>query len=208
MMKAQMIFIGALVLIAVVSAIVQMIRSQREASGKEAARSGGNAPRTSQNEMDRFFEEIERLRKKSAETKSAPPPPPPPIVPVKANKPNKGQKASPLKALPVVPVVKKSKPRRAEEPIPVVVPVARAARPAPPVMILPDAYDMPPTMAAAAAKRTSSSVNSTSFQKLLADRDSAVLAIMLTQVLGPPRSQKPHTGPPISTPQSPPTAQS
>src|SRR5438046_10730864 len=59
------IVLGVVILIAVVSAVSQMVRGQGRAAPRRPrpGRSGGSA-RTSSGDIDRFLQEIDRLRKK------------------------------------------------------------------------------------------------------------------------------------------------
>jgi hypothetical protein len=166
-------------------------RAKGNARGNEG---GGGSVRQTKTDMDRFLAEIDRLRKKNAET--SPPPP---------NKP-----------LPVAPVVQPAKkPQKAERPrARVVAELAETVRPdtgfatsAPDATTGPKPGDLPVATVVSAPSGTGAPatrvtriasrprpVAKTPFAKsltgLLSSSQGLAMAIVLQEILGPPKCQK------------------
>src|SRR5579883_2063680 len=184
------IVIGIVIVVAVITTVSQVLKGQQEAVPPRRPRprplqNGGSRPPS--NDIDRFLQEIDRLRKRPAEA-AAPPPRP------KA-------RATAAPARPAVPVVEPVRPRRSEPsartdelPVATVVPSARSTPGPVPAQ--------PPggTIAGLGRVATSSSRKGpqTPFAKslvgLLTSPQTMPMAVVLREVLGPPKCKPPHGG--------------
>ena len=155
--------------------------AERRAKGRTASGGGSAAVKTGASDIDRFLEEINKLRQKpagGAEPASRPP--------RKAEPVRKAQPAAPVarRAEPVAsPILATSLPRLEDLPVAPVVSRASQLAPAPmgatkPIVMLPGKPAAPPTPM---ARR---------FTSLLSDPKSVPLAVMLQEILGPPKCKR------------------
>jgi cytoskeletal protein RodZ len=153
--------------------IVQAILRNREqdeptrnAKDKSGERTGN---RNAGSEIDKFLQEIERMKKKAAEEKPDAPKPPPRVRP----------------ASPQPPRVKPVTPRIKVQPAPVV---------APPVIALQPTATLPmskrPVAAAPQTFRARRSPGVMAAISLLRSPDSTASAIVLNEILGPPKCKR------------------
>ena len=210
-MNALIVFIVIVVLSAIIGAVSQVLKNQQQAEQARAARvravnrAGGEDRREGRasSDIDRFLEEIDKLRRKSAGG-AAPSPAAPVVAPV-ARRPNRPT------APPEVPTVEPArKPRVAGDPTfaamtaPVVrsVPTShRVADPLPRLEDLPVApvVGLSGTFAPSVVTRPKMladprPVAKTEFAAhlaaLLASKNAVPMAVVLQEVLGPPKSRR------------------
>lgn len=190
------IVVVIIIVIAVVSAIAQTIKNQQEKEQIPRRRSNTNrsntgAVKTGSSDMDRFLQEIEKLRKRAAEGGDDP-------NPKKAN----AKTAKANRAVPVVAPAKRSKridvptiqpSRRIEQ-----LPTATVVPPPPPP---PESFpvDQGATIAQSAPQPTDRPtvskapvpVQTTAFGKnlvgMLSNKQALPMAIVLQEILGPPK---------------------
>ena len=155
---------------------------------------GGGAARQPSSDMDRFLAEIDRLRKKAAE---APPPPPnqAPAAPVvqPEKRPDRQDRPRPRVVAEVAELPKQDL-GFAAPPVPTVAPVQKPGElPVATVLAPPSTTGGPATRVTRFAGRARP-VAKTPFAKnltsLLATSQGLALAIVLQEILGPPRSKK------------------
>jgi hypothetical protein len=181
-----LIFIVIVVLSAIIGGLAQVLRNQqqteqtRAATARAASRDAANqSGRAGGNDIDRFLEEIDKLRKKPASEATGPAAPPP--VARKVAKP-----------VADVPTVEPRRPRTAEPPrsatrvedlpvAPVVTPASKASLPFARPVVTP-ARD--PAVQTEFGKQ---------LMGLLGKRQAVPLAVALHEILGPPkcRQQRP-----------------
>jgi hypothetical protein len=152
---------------------------------------GGGAVRQSSSDMDRFLAEIDRLRKKTAE---APPPPPNQTPTAPVVQPEKRQDRPRPRVVAEVAELPKQDLGFAAPPLPTVAPVQRPGElPVATVLAPPSTTGAPATRVTRFAGRARP-VAKTPFAKnltsLLGTSQGLALAIVLQEVLGPPRSKK------------------
>jgi hypothetical protein len=189
----QWIVVTVIIVIAVVSAIAQTIKNQQEKEQTPRRRStrprqSGEGVRTGASDMDRFLQEIEKLRKRSAEGGG--------------EEPKKPQKAKPGKPVPTVVPVK----RKRTDPVPTVsparvdrLPTATVLNVPPPMPSLPTPPEPSPITTplptdSPVVSRRPQPVGTTPFAKgllgLLSQKQSLPMAVVLVEVLGPPKCQQ------------------
>jgi hypothetical protein len=190
-MNIGLIVLGVVILIAVVSAISQMVKSQEEANPRDRRPRGGRSGdgvRTSSGDIDRFLQEIDRLRKKGA---------PAPV----AEKPRPVAKPA-RQAIPVVEPTRRRRepepaiPRGDDLPVAAVVPPAarqaRAAKMAPPDPAQPHAQTI--AGLGRVGGRPAAPVPQTEAGRqliaLLRNPQTVPLAVLLQEVLGPPKCKR------------------
>jgi hypothetical protein len=191
------IVVVVIIVIAVVSAIAQMIKNQQEKEQTPRRRSNArtNAPgvKTGTSDMDRFLQEIEKLRKRAAEGGEEPKKP--------VAKPTKNPRTVPTVSPP-------SKSKRKELP-PTVAPSRRIEQlptatvvppPVPPPQHFP--ADLGASIASTAPQLTDRPMVSraavpaatTAFGKnlfgMLSNKQSLPMAVVLQEILGPPKSKQ------------------
>jgi hypothetical protein len=152
---------------------------------------GGGVVRQSSSDMDRFLAEIDRLRKKTAE---APPPPPNQTPTAPVVQPEKRQDRPRPRVVAEVAELPKQDLGFAAPPLPTVAPVQRPGElPVATVLAPPSTTGAPATRVTRFAGRARP-VAKTPFAKnltsLLGTSQGLALAIVLQEVLGPPRSKK------------------
>lgn len=211
-MNALIVFIVIVVLSAIIGAVSQVLKNQQQAEQARAARvravnraGGEDRPEgRASSDIDRFLEEIDKLRRKSAAGGAAPSPAAPVVAPV-ARRPNR-----PV-APPAVPTVEPArKPRVAGDPTfaAPTAPVARSVPTSHPLAApLPRLEDLPvaPVVGLSAAFAPSvvtrpkmladpRPVAKTQFAAqlaaLLASKNAVPMAVVLHEVLGPPKSRR------------------
>lgn len=177
-----LIFIVIVVLSAIIGGLAQVLRNQqqteqtRAATARAASRDAANqSGRSGSGDIDRFLEEIDKLRKKPAGDATGPAAPPPvarkvatPIADVPTVEPRRPRVADPIRPasrlddLPVAPIVTPP-----SKPLPIAKPTAAPGR-APMVQ--------------------------TEFGKqlmaLLATKQAVPMAVVLHEILGPPKSRQ------------------
>jgi hypothetical protein len=185
------VVVGVIILIAVVSAVSQMIKNQQEQAPRRPRPAGGSASaggtKAGSGDIDRFLQELDKLRKKQADAGGSPARSAPvPVVKPKA------------KPRPAVVTPKRSKldlpppvvaPRRSDD-----LPVAAVVPPALPSVAPPQ--PLPPAMTGTATvSRPPRSQPVTPFGRnlaaLLSGPQGLQLAIALQEVLGPPKCKRP-----------------
>ena len=211
-----LLIIAIVVISAVVGAIAQFLNKMNEASTPTPRRSKReeNEGRKSEKDMDRFLAEIDRLRRKNAEgseptaAKPAPPPaqkPKPPQKPVPVARQGRGEKKPKLLAE----VVEPTQRRRVDT-------SAMQAPPAPvaPGTLSPDSRTKPEDLPVATVVGATSSTGAPAATRvtrlatrarpapktnlamnltgLLNSGQGVAMAIILAEILGPPKAQKPH----------------
>ena len=165
------IVIGVIILVAVISGVAQVLKGQKESEpslpkARARAKTTSAANRSSSGDIDRFLQEIDKLRKKSAE---------PVAVKPKARAAEPARKARRIEvAVPVVPVVVP-----VAKSVPLAMPVFAEAPPAPESPILGGQRPTGPNDFAKALKA------------LLGSQQSVPMAVVLQEVLGPPMSRRP-----------------
>jgi hypothetical protein len=205
------IVLGVVILVAVISAISQMIKNQEESAPKRtrSGRSGSSGGvRSSSGDIDRFLQEIDRLRNKRGEAGAA-----------EAEKPKSRPVAKPVRpAIPVVEPARRSRidtdaaprpvptssPSRVEQlPVAAVVPPepseprparqarqARQARPAPPPPAQPHAIA---ALGQVASRPTQAAPRTDAGRQLLVllqNPQSVPVAVLLQEILGPPKCRQ------------------
>ena len=178
-----LIFIVIVVISAIIGGLAQVLRNQqqteqtRAATARAATRDAANqSGRSGANDIDRFLEEIDKLRKKPAGDTTGPAAPPPPVA---------RKVATPIGD---VPTVEPRRPRLAD-------PVRPATRledlPVAPV-VTPASKPLPMARASAAPGRAP--LARTEFAKqlvaLFATKQSIPMAVVLHEILGPPKCQQ------------------
>lgn len=187
----QWIVVAVIIVIAVVSAIAQTIKNQQEKEQAPRRRSNrprqsGEGVRTGASDMDRFLQEIEKLRKRSAEggeelkkPKSKPSKPVPTVVPVKRKRTDPVPTVNPARVdrLPTATVLN--------------VPPPMPSLPTPPE---PSPITTPLPTDSPVVSRRPQPVGTTPFAKgllgLLSQKQSLPMAVVLVEVLGPPKCQQ------------------
>lgn len=189
------IVFGVVILIAIISAVSQMLKNQQDAAVPQrrprprprAAANRQAAPDEASNDIDRFLKEIERLRNRPAD------PPPPPPAPVA--KP-RTKVAKPVRAS--APVVAPAKSRRLDDasrdPLPVAAPVP--VRPLPSTSSPSSPASSAGTIAALGkvGSTTTRRVEKTPFGHdlvdMLAGKNAVAMAVIMQEVLGPPKCKQ------------------
>jgi hypothetical protein len=205
-MNGLIVFVVIVVLSAVIGAVSQVLKNQQQAEQARAARAraanrGGDADRDrregrSSGDIDRFLEEIDKLRRKSAAGGKAEPPSAAPVA-KRATRPTAD-----------VPTVERTrKPRLADEPdrsFPAPSAVGDrpppTSRPTPPPRLedLPVAPvigpAVPPLARAAVTAPPRPATSKTEFGKqlaaLLGSKTGVPMAVVLQEVLGPPKCKR------------------
>lgn len=212
-MNALIVFIVIVVLSAIIGAVSQVLKNQQQAEQARAARAraanrnGGDDRREGRaaSDIDRFLEEIDKLRRKSAAGSAAPSPVVGPGAPPVARRANNRP------AAPEVPTVEPArKPRVAGDPTfaPPVAPAARAVPTSHPVAApLPRLEDLPvaPVIRPPAAYAPSvvtrpkvladprpvkKSEFAAQLAALLASKNAVPMAVVLQEILGPPKCKR------------------
>lgn len=210
---APLIVLGVVVLISIaISVVTNWLKAQQQAEQARAAErraaarnnNAGNAGRPPASDIDRFLEEIDKLRKKSPDRAEAPAKPTPVARPPAV--------ARPVPARPVSPPVVEPTPRKRVEtvayvPSQVSPSPKKQAAPKPPKTI----EDLPvapvlgpaPEISAAIARPISSIPTGTGPQKsdfaqklssLLNSGDAMPMAIVIQEIFGPPKAKRPPGG--------------
>ena len=192
-----LIFLLIVVVSMVIGAVSQVLKVAQKAAPPPRARPRPAAARPASGEIDRFLEEIDRLRKKKAEGAADRPTSQPPV-------------ARPVKVAKVLPPTEARRPKRRPD----VPPVAKPAAPPPRLADLPMATPVVEPAAfvrsevtaqprlAALPKVTSGPAVSASLGQqrqnrfkrdltaLLASPQATPMAVVLTEILGPPKCRK------------------
>lgn len=186
----QWIVFVVIIVIAVVSAIANAVKNQQDKEPpprrRPPRRESGEGVRTGSSDMDRFLQEIEKLRKRNAGD---------------GDEPRKSARGTRPKAVPTVAPVKR--PKRSDAP-PAVPPSRRVERlPAATVLPSPPAFEPEPSPItrsapqptdAPAVSRTPRPEPKTAFGKdllaLLANKQSLPVAVVLQEILGPPKCRQ------------------
>jgi hypothetical protein len=172
------------IIIAIISAVSQVLKSQQDASAppRRRPKSSGNV-RSSSGDIDRFLQEIDRLRKRPPGEAAAPAPKP------------KAKKASPARTS--VPTVEPARPRRVESPVASRVDELPVASVVPPrVFGPPRAASIAPPVAAVAQvtsplpRRGPTTPFGKNLAAMLGTPQSVPMAFVLHEIFGPPKSQR------------------
>jgi hypothetical protein len=191
-----LVFLVIVVISMVIGAVSQVLKAAQQAAPPPRARPRpAAAARPASGDIDRFLEEIDRLRKKKAEGGTTPerPAAPPPV-------------AKPVKVAKALPAAKR---RRVDPPTvasPLPVPRTADAAPVPVPVAAPDAYQRSevtaqPRLAAPLRAGGGPGVTASPGQPrrtkfgrdlaaLLASPQATPMAVVLTEVLGPPKCRK------------------
>ena len=195
-----LLIVAIVVITAIVGAIARFLNKLNEANAPAPRNVRGDVPRQTQKDMDRFLAEIDRLRKKNAgEPEPTAAKPVPEAKPAKArpvsNKPSRPDRAKP--ARPMAEVVEPPKRKRVDtSPMetsppksnPASLPVATVVGGMAPKAGAPMAARMS-KLAALPGSKPNSRLD-TSLATLLASRNGLALAVVLQEVLGPPKCKK------------------
>ncbi len=185
MQWAVVVFI---IVVAVVSAIAQTVKNQqdKEPPRRRPNRAGGDGVKTGSSDMDRFLQEIEKLRKRTADGGDEP---------KKSNRNNRGAKAVPM----VAPV---KRPKRSD--MPTIAPTPRVDRLPPATVLLPPPLptmdsspitdSAPQPSDAPAVTRKSRPVGTSPFGKsllaMLGDKQTLPVVFVLQEIFGPPKCKQ------------------
>jgi hypothetical protein len=183
-MNGLFIFVAIVILSAIIGAVSQALKNQqqaeqaRRAQARAANRGGGGAGRAGASDIDRFLEEIDKLRRKSASGERERPP----TVPVARRAP----RPTPAE----VPTVAPRKPRLSEEATRTFEVTAAPPRavPLPRVEELPVATARP--IGTPAPQPRAKTEFATQLGTLLGSQQALPLAVVLQEVLGPPKSKR------------------
>ncbi len=188
------IVVLVIIVIAVVSAIAQTIKNQQEKEQlprrRPNARANAGGVKTGSSDMDRFLQEIEKLRKRAADGEDEP------KKQSKSTKQNRSVPTIAPKRKVSAPTVKPS--RRIED-----LPTATVVSPPPPATPI-NAYvpELPPPISDSqpllsdrpTISKTPKHIPKTPFgknlQAMLENRQNMPLAIVLQEILGPPKCQR------------------
>lgn len=161
------VVIAIIVIGAVIGAVSQVMKKQQEAAPAKRARTRQAAPtRTSQGDIDRFLQEIDRLRKKPAE--------PAPV----ASRPK-------AKVVAAVPTVRQAKPVTSRTEFP----PAKPAAPQPVPVVVPVASPITAPAVSKAQAREMSPFGR-NLATLLSGPQAVAMGIVLHEVLGPPKCKR------------------
>jgi hypothetical protein len=125
----------------------------------------GEPPRRTASDVDRFLQEMNRLRQRPSEPEYRPEPPPPPRPVLLVPPPERPRRPEPIRERPRV------------QPPPIILDVPPASAPVPPLRVVPLA---PAKVSPVAAQ----------LRELLRSPQSLRAAILLQEVLGPPRCRR------------------
>ncbi len=194
--------LGIIVGISVLSWVFQQVKKaseeqkrQQQVAAPQARRTG---PKTGGSDIDRFLQEIDKLRAGGKPTpKAAPKPPPPPKVAPQAKKVRLGEQAAPTFKTTAAPVAA----LRSKTPAPAGtddLPVATVVGPARSGTTVATAGTSVATIATVATIarptdagfRVAKSAISSKITELLANPQSAAVAVALNEILGPPKSNR------------------
>jgi hypothetical protein len=212
-MQGLVLLIVAIVVItAIVGAIAQFLNKLNEASAPAPKARGGDAPRQGQKDMDRFLAEIDRLRKKNqpnAEEPSAQKPKPP-EVPKKPKSPNRSRPEKLKPVRPVAEAVEPPKRKRVDStpmdlpPLPVAPGTLSPGKVNPATLPVASVVGAIPTGASTTGAPSATVVTKLpalpgskpqskldgTLAGLLASRQGMAMAVILQEVLGPPKCKK------------------
>lgn len=188
-MNGLFIFVAIVILSAIIGAVSQALKNQqqaeqaRRAQARAANRGGGGAGRAGASDIDRFLEEIDKLRRKSASGERERERPP--TVPV--------ARRAPRPAPAPVPTVSPRKPRLSEETARTFEVTAAPTRSAP----LPRVEEPPPApvvsarpIGTPAPQPRAKTEFAAQLGALLGSQQALPLAVVLQEVLGPPKSKR------------------
>jgi hypothetical protein len=173
------------IIIAIISAVSQVLKSQQEAAApprRQRQRSSGSV-RSSSGDIDRFLQEIDRLRKRPPGESAAAAPKP------------KAKKATPARV--AVPTVEPARPRRVESP------VAPRLEELPVASVVPARVVGPPRAASIASpvaavaqvmsplpRRGPTTPFGKNLAAMLTTPQSVPMAFVMQEIIGPPKSQR------------------
>lgn len=186
------VIIGFIILVAVVSAVVQMLKSQQQVDAprrERPARAGGpgGGVKNSPSDIDRFLQELDKLRKKAADGGGKPGPvkAKPAALAAKSKKvvPTVGPAKRPKLELPPAAPARS---RRIDE-LPVAAVVPPLAAPPPVTAALPS---LPASPTARAARPTPATPFGKNLVAILGSPQAVPLAVVLQEVLGPPKCKR------------------
>jgi hypothetical protein len=187
-MNGLFIFVAIVILSAIIGAVSQALKNQqqaeqaRRAQARAANRGGGGAGRAGSSDIDRFLEEIDKLRRKSATGERERERPPAVPVARRAPRPTPAD----------VPTVSPRKPRLSEEASRAFEVTAAPPRLAP----LPRLEELPTAPVAAGRpigtppQTRAKTEFATQLGALLGSQQALPLAVVLQEVLGPPKSKR------------------
>lgn len=210
-MNGLVVFVIIVILSAIIGAVSQVLKNQQQAEQTRAARAraakraNGDERREGRgaSDIDRFLEEIDKLRRKSAAGGIAPPPAAP-VVPPVARRPSRLESDVPTVAParktrtagepsfnpPVAPVIRsvptsyapaESLPRLEDLPVaPVVGPL--------PTTYTPSVVTRPKTLAN--PRPVAKTEFATQLATLLGTKNAVAMAVVLQEVLGPPKCKR------------------
>jgi len=189
-MQIGWIVLAIVIIVAVISAVSQVLKGQQEAAApprRQRPRSSSGSVRSSSGDIDRFLQEIDRLRKRPGEAAEPP------------AKPKAKARATAVPIRQTVPTVEPARSRRVESqvayraeelPVAAVVPHPAAPKSAPqPVLITPTIVAVG-KIADTTGRREAQTPLGKNLAAMLSSPQAVPMAFVLHEILGPPKCKQ------------------